>query len=178
VYGDDWDFFQVNQKSFYQRTYFDASQPSTIIELFPDSVIDYTDSVKSYFLRKYHGKNSTACYENILHSASYNYFQNMNDADSMVWVGDTIRIYQNNFSSVDTIEFVFLRNAVVNQYWTIHASGNLFPDLRITCISSQSENFLGIPDSVKTFSLHGFNGISAVPSFYDTIQIKLSKNYG
>src|SRR6185369_2280468 len=25
VYGDDWDFFQVNQKSFYQRTYFDAS---------------------------------------------------------------------------------------------------------------------------------------------------------
>ena len=182
LFGNDWDFFQLNQKSFYKRAYFDASQQSTINEMLLDSTIIYTDSVKSYFLKKYHGRNNASCYESVFNSAAaYNiYFPDKNDADSMLIKEDTIRIYKNNSSSPETVEFVFFKEASLNQSWSILSSfaGNLFPDLRITCISSQPETIFGIIDSVKTFSLHGYNGLNAVPSFYDTIQIKLSKNYG
>lgn len=183
AYGGDWDFFQLNQKLFYKRTCFDLSQPTTINEMLLDSAINYTDSVKLYFLKKYHGGNNAACFESAFNSSASYYsinFPDKNDADSILIKGDTISIYQNHFSILNRVEFLFLKNAFLNQSWTLQSSqtGNLFPDLRITCISSQSETFLGIMDSVKTFSLHGFNGVNAVSSFYDTIQIKLSKNYG
>ena len=163
----DWDLFPLNQKSFYQ--YKNFFQQNVVHEVLLDSVFVSGNTSVSFFLRKYQGLAHGNCYDQLIDNNSY-----LVEKDSLTQVNDTVIIY--GYNRV----LYFIPGAFVGQMWNTHDSLGIggFTDLHITCTSIQLETFLGVTDSVKTFSVSSFNGSNHYPSNFDTLSIKLSKNYG
>jgi hypothetical protein len=163
AFSQPWQLYQPHQLTHYQNTV-DTTQ---IISINMDSVI-------------INGNNSTGLFNqhdfyNALAPCSsvtfWNqpYYTSGKFYDTLTWNADTSRMNQ----------FYFLTNAVLNQSWIITSpgSGSSTDTVTITCTGIQPETFLGITDSVKTFSLAStFSNASALP--LNNFQFKLSKNYG
>lgn len=163
AFSQPWQLYQPHQLTHYQNTV-DTTQ---IISINMDSVI-------------INGNNSTGLFNqhdfyNALAPCSsvtfWNqpYYTSGKFYDTLTWNADTARMNQ----------FYFLTNAVLNQSWIITSpgSGSSTDTVTITCTGIQPETFLGITDSVKTFSLAStFSNPFALP--LSNFQFKLSKNYG
>lgn len=179
----DWELFQLNKKSYYKYRYHQNSwSASNLVDLYlADSVVTNLNESRLYFLKKYHGNAPNNCYDQFLSTYKQTYARNPHRAvpylviDSLITRDDTVW-----YNTPNNDYAYFLPNAILNQSWTIHS--NYFPfqitDIKITLTSRNVESFLGISDSVKTFSLKGYNGLAPYPSGLDTMTIKLSKNYG
>lgn len=92
--------------------------------------------------------------------------------DSLLERNDTVF----HFSNLSTLPFIFLPKAAVGQSWTVSStySGNAFSDITVTCTGIGVVSFLGITDSVKTFSLEAIGAVSPI----NDLQVRLSKHHG
>jgi hypothetical protein len=92
--------------------------------------------------------------------------------DTLLELNDTT-FFRSDYSSTP---FYFLPNAPVGQSWTVSSTfpGNTYSDITITCTAITEETFLGITDSVKTYSLEAVGMQAPI----NDLQIQLSKQHG
>ena len=169
----DWDLFPFNQKSFYQ--FRNSFQVDVVHEILLDSVFISGNSAISFFLRKYQGLAHGNCYDQLIDfNPNPQVYGDDVEMDSLIQSNDTVI-----FPGYHKILY-FIPGASAGQMWSSHDSlgSSGFTDLHITCSSVQVETFLGITDSVKTFSFSGYNGNVHFASAFDTLSFKLSKHYG
>jgi len=167
----DWDLFPLNQKSFYRVTI--DNQVNIGVQIMDSIKYNLSDDVH-YFRRNLIYENAASCYQNVfpeLPTAGVDGFE----IDSLVSRNDTI--FFSWYGS--TLPFFFLPNAIPGQSWTVisTSTANDYNEITITYASIQQETFLGITDSVKTFTMTP-NGTSVGQIPVNNFVMKLSKNYG
>lgn len=160
--AQDWSLFPYKQKSYFNDD----------LQLMDSIVTNGAEDVL-YFRKKLNLPAAGNCYASSVEN--YWYLNDLFFLDSLIQRNDTL-FYYNYYS---TTPFYFLPRANQGQGWTITStySGNDYNQITITCISNQLEQFLGITDSVKTYSLTP-NGSSVNQDPISNFQIKLSKTYG
>jgi hypothetical protein len=160
LFAQDWSLSPLNQKSYYK--YF-ISDSSTRVEInVCDSVLLQGNTEVSLFGTKIAHKGFGNCYASIFGNGSiYTIF------DSLFKSGDTI------FFPYPYHEIYFLPNSQPGESWIL----NGYTSIKISCTSIILDTVLGIPDSVKIFSLEEFPRVS-VNYPIDDYSIKLSKHYG
>jgi hypothetical protein len=170
----DWDLFPYQQKSYFIKNTSYANNKIGVHIM--DSIkVSGMDSIL-YFNRNLNLEGAGNCYDEAVNFVMY--WGGINHAefvDSLIKRNDTVFYYHN----LNTTQFYFLPNSQPGDSWTIFTTypGNTFNQITVTCISSQLETFLGITDSVKTYTLTP-NGSSPNQTPISDFQIKLSKNYG
>lgn len=169
AFPQDWAFFQPGQRMYY---HINSDTGMTVATQRLDSVRPSTNGDVHYF-KLYNGPGQLeACwYENLqlfpLPNLPYNIFL----MDSLLMRGDTVFGY----AGPGYGPWYFLPQAAVGQSWTTPLVGGGPQETTFTCISNEQETFLGITDSVKTFSINA-TGSSAPP--INDFLIKLSKGHG
>lgn len=95
--------------------------------------------------------------------------------DSLVQRGDTVFCRYWGVSE----RFFFLPQASVGQSWTVSStySSNEYSEIAITCTGIGFETFLGVSDSVRTFSMTA-NGSSPGQVQVSDFTMRLSRSYG
>lgn len=167
--GQDWALFPLEQRSYYADS-IGIDRASVHMSLF-DSTRTTIEGLVSYTRRKLPIEGAGDCTPEVL-AFMYMPASDPYAIDSLVERNDTV-FY--SYLSI-TSPFYFLPRASLGQSWTVVSSysGNTYPDITITCSAIEEATFLGVTDSVKTFSLVG--GGSA-PSINAHV-IRLSKNHG
>lgn len=96
-------------------------------------------------------------------------------SDSLVIRNDTLFQY----TAYGSLPFIFLPQANVGQSWEVATDfpGNDYDVITITCFVMEQRTFLGIPDSVKVFTMTP-NGASNGQVPISNYQIVLSKAHG
>lgn len=171
--SQNWELFPLGQKSYF------IYQPNPFYnygDLFlMDSVRVNGQDTILLFRRNLNLQGAGTCYVDTLQSMQWNSY-NWYYIDSLVQRNDSIFYYNNLYS---TTPFYFLPNATVGQSWTVAStwSENDYNQITITCSSIQVQTFLGITDSVKTFTLTP-NGTSFNQIPVNNFTMRLSKSHG
>ena len=161
ITAQDWDLFPANQRSYYRMPFNYGNFGIGTIDMLVNDSSGLSGTVKTlYFERLSYSPGWNNCY-----SALHN-FNTPNDP----YYFDELKVDNDTtiFNYNSNTRFYFLPKSSVGQTWTI----NGFTNITVHCDSLNAGNVLGIPDSIKTFSLH-----STAPGF-DTIPIRLSKTFG
>ncbi len=167
-----WELFPLGQRSYYQ----DMSLPGMQVDMvLMDSVrLVPPGDTYLYNLTSVRDQLFGSCAGAVVQQMAY-----MNQSmgypvpmDSLLERNDTV-FY---FSALSTSPFYFLPQAAVGQSWTVASTyaGNSFSDIAITCTGIAEETFMGITDSVKTFSLAAVGP----PSPINDRVVRLSKQHG
>ena len=170
--GAQWDLFPLGQRSYYQ----DVALPDMQVDLvLMDSMrVDSTQGTWLY--------NRTTIREQIFGPCAWPVLQHMEQTyggmgfakrmDSLLVRNDTT-FY---FSGLSTEPFFFLPKAAPGQSWTVPSTngGIPFSSILITCTGISQETFLGVTDSVKTFSMEAVGATSPI----NTVILRLSKGHG
>ena len=96
------------------------------------------------------------------------------------WLGEKVLMKPNGlvtFLNRDKKPILLKSQAKLNEKWVAYQSAKWYAEIVVSSISS--ETFLGITDSVKTFSINIFksNGVDTIHP-YDGYQLKVSKTHG
>lgn len=172
AYPGNWDLFPLNQKSYY---YNNSNLDYKYVDLYlMDSVLKKGIDSILYFRKNLKMQKADSCFYNQMQVAPW-LFNNENRVDSLVKRNDTIFYYSN----LSTSPFYFLLNAIPGQSWSVISTytQNDYNKITISYSGIQMETFLGIIDSVKTYTLSA-NGTSANQIPISNFVIKLSKNHG
>jgi hypothetical protein len=168
----DWDLFPKNQKSYFLDS---RQQNKNYVDLYVmDSVKVNGQDTLLLFRKNLDLKGAGKCYVDTLQNMKwpkYNLLYN----DKLVQRNDTVFFH----STFSTSPFYFLPRAAVGQSWTVTSSysGNQYGQITITCASIQVQTFLGVTDSVKTFTMVP-NGSSPNQVPVSNFVMRLSKNHG
>jgi len=162
----DWDLFQVDHKTYY---YDEAAQ---VIDWFQFQKAAQGIHIKSYKYDKLPG--SLGC---PIDSNYYNYFLKRSN-----WHMDSIAVYNginSYFPAAPVGLFSYRTNTEVGSSWNIFALDpiNDYDTITITCVAKELETFLGLTDSVKTFTFTP-SGSSPGQVPVSNFQMRVSKNYG
>lgn len=162
-FSQDWALFPEGQK-----TYWEADGQFHLY--YNDVTFPGGFTNKHYFGADYLTKyDTTECYNEIL---MYEYQLNEPPIDSIF----STPFYWFDFLGNDQIYFYQLTEP--GGSWTnITSSIAGIDSIVFSCISKNEEMFLGVTDSVKSFTLKGFKNDSVISDFND-IEYKLSKNNG
>lgn len=167
-----WDLFPLGQRSYYR----DMSLPGIQVDMvLMDSLrIDPQEGTYLYNRSSIHRQLFGSCAGAVVQGMTYMY-QSMGyptPMDSLLVRNDTA-FYA---SALSAAPFYFLPRATIGQSWTVTSTygGNAFSDITITCTGITGETFLGVTDSVKTFSLTAVGAVSAIN---DRV-VRLSKQHG
>ena len=168
-YSQNWALFPLNQKM-----YFSFEWPPNVenVDLYlMDSIKSAGQNSILYFNKNLDLKGVGACYNESLEYLNWN--PNIFFIDSLIQRIDTIFFYSN----LSNTPFYFLPKATIGENWIVKStnSQNDFDEIIITCSNIQIENFLGVSDSVKTFTLASNTSTNQIP---ESNKIKLSKHYG
>ncbi|MBK7570730.1 MAG: T9SS type A sorting domain-containing protein [Bacteroidetes bacterium] len=170
----DWDLFPLEQRSYFSYPHFSGR---TGVELYiMDSVVLNGQNKASYSRKKIPNANYGQCNIDSIRATIWTGITPDNKLiDSLGTIGDTTFYY----SAESTLPFYFFTNAQVGQSWTITSDywANDYNEIAITCDSIYQTSFLGITDSVKSFSMVP-NGMSANQVPISNFRMILSKNYG
>jgi hypothetical protein len=171
-FSADWDLFPLNQKSFYYQS--QSATTGDVHVFLNDSVNIINQDTVFYFLAKMDFLNAGNCYFDTLREFALQNYLNYY-IDSFVQRNDTIY----NFSPLSSNPFYFLPKAFPGQSWTITSTNinNDYNQITINCSAIQVQQFLGITDSVKVFTMTA-NGASSGQVAIANYSMRLSKNYG
>lgn len=170
-----WDLFPLGQRSYFNNLDLDE----VLVDMVRmDSLWDAPDgSVHLYNKRQLRRSLIGPCGgQSLEHLVGQSFFNGWLDlklmGDSLVQRNDTV-FYER--ASSDT-PFFFLPHAAVGQSWTVSSTwaGNTFTDITITCTALAEDTFLGVTDSVKTFSLQAVGAASPI----NAERFVLSKEHG
>ena len=171
-YSQNWSLFPLNQESFFSDN---SHVGNILIDSYKmDSVkINGSDTIL-YFRKNLNLQGAGTCYINLLQNIPWGQ-DNLYYINSLIQRSDTI-FFLSNFSSKP---FYFLPHATVGQSWTVISTYSLndYNQITITCTSLTLQTFLGITDSVKTFSMSA-NGTSVNQTPVDSFEMRLSKSHG
>lgn len=167
-----WDLFPLGQRSYFQDVTLPDMQADLVLM---DSMrVDSTQGTWLY--------NRTTIREQIFGPCAWPVLQHMEQTyggmgfakrmDSLLVRNDTT-FY---FSSLSTEPFFFLPKAAPGQSWTVPSTngGIPFSNVLISCTGISQETFLGVTDSVKTFSMEAVGATSPI----NTVILRLSKGHG
>lgn len=165
LFAGDWDLFQVDHKMYYYNLEAQAIDWFS----FQTAPSNYIKSDKYEEL-----PGAMGCPVDTFH---INYF-----LDKSRWHMDSIVVlnHVNRYYSANPIgSFNYEKAAEVGSSWTVVALDpiNDYDIITITCISKELETFMGLTDSVKTFSFTP-NGSSPGQVPVSNFQMRVSKNYG
>ena len=170
AHAQNWTLFPWGQKSYFHVT---SDTGLAVISQVMDSIKPDGDNTILYFLRKQGPDSLNDCFRAALEGS---FLPPLPEAsflmDSMTVQGDTAYW----FPAPGDDNFFFLPHASPGQSWTVPLvpAGGL-QQTTFTCISAQEDTFLGITDSVKTFTINtSGSGAPAINAF----QFKLSKAFG
>jgi len=166
VFAGDWDLFQVDHK----MHYFDNETQAFDWFLFEQST--QPNYIKSHKYSVF--KGAAGC---PIDSNYYNYFLKKSrwHMDSMVVLN-----HINRYSlATPSGSFEYDKMAEVGSSWPVIATDPLndYDTILITCIAKELETFMGLTDSVKTFSFTP-NGASPGQTPVSKFQLRVSKHYG
>lgn len=170
-----WELFPVRRRSYFQY----ASQGVSHVDMvLMDSVWEDLEGGrylynKRQFRHDFIGNCALYGLADLAMSSSLSYMLDMNLVmDSLLVRNDTV-FFSWEYS---TTPFYFLPKAAVGQSWIVHSTytGNQASDILITCTGIAEGTFLGITDSVKTFTLDALGSQESM----DTHQVRLSKEHG
>jgi len=157
--AQNWSLFNLNQKSYYQ-------QENSIETINLDSIKIVGETETHYFNRKL--GLSDECYQSILENTfiadsnlpgtHYNL-----QPDSLCLRSDTVFIIIEDYFETDT--FIFKPHINVGESWFTTNS-----QTKISCVSAEFQEVLGVQDSVKTFSV--------LEGEYSGATYVLSKSFG
>jgi hypothetical protein len=172
-HAQEWDLFPLGQRSYYHHTA-GWYGPAVSLHLM-DSVKQTPDGDVLYFRRAMGIPGAGGCMDEILAAEIFTEVPDPNPIDSLVSRNDTIFYHHHEVNE----PFYFLPKAVVGQSWIITSSypGNGYDQITITCTAIAEETFLGITDSVKTFTMEA-NGTLAGQTPVSDFQFRLSKHHG
>ncbi len=167
----DWNIFPLNQKSYYRYSEIHSNIEKIHFIAF-DTLVQRTGFQSVFMNRKYNGNGIEQCYAELcdVNTSNPGYVWAQPELDSLIHTGDTIR-----YSS----KLYFLPGINIGDSWRV--SGTLyngFSDIVFTCTSLSVQNFLGVTDSVKEFTISTYDGINLVNSSLTGYSFRLSKNYG
>ncbi|MDX9751279.1 MAG: hypothetical protein RBT71_09395 [Flavobacteriales bacterium] len=170
--AQEWDLFPLDQRSHYLHDTDDG--PAVSVHLM-DSVRPTPQGDVLYFRWKLGIPGSGDCMEEILASEITYWNMDPNPVDSLVARNDTVFYHHPEVAA----PFYFLPGAAVGQGWTITSAhpGNGYDQITITCAGIDEEEFWGITDSVKTFTMEA-NGTLAGQTPVSDFQFRLSKHHG
>ncbi len=173
--SQNWNLFPLDQKM-----YFSEEGPSNakLVDLYlMDSVLINLQDTILYFRKNLDLQGAGNCYNSVADSmdALGWYGPNIYTLDFLIQNNSGIFYYWENSGA----PFFFLPNALVGQSWDIVSTfdENDYSTITITYSSIEVESFLGITDSVKTYTLQS-NGSSPNQTPIENFEIKLSKNFG
>jgi len=169
--SQNWELFPKDQKMYFQEF---TQWDTTKVDLYLNDSIKIAGQDKVlYFRKKITLEAIEECYNEFV--AYLNYTGNFFFIDSLVQREDTIFYHWTGSST----PFYFLPKATVGQSWIVKSTYNQndFDEITITCSNIEPESFLGIIDSIKTFTLQA-NGTDDNNPPIDSFVIKLSKHYG
>ncbi len=96
------------------------------------------------------------------------------------WLGNSIRVKEDGtmlFANREKNPFTLKTQAKLNEKWTAFSNPKWVAIVEVSAISQES--FLGLSDSVKTFTINIIKPTGADTTHsYDGIEIKISKKYG
>lgn len=170
-----WELFPLGQRSYYQ----DMSLPGMQVDMvLMDSVWEDPQGGRYLFNKRSfrHAQAGNCAAYGLEHMATYYPMEGSWDMtlvmDSVFERGDTL-YFRSGYS---TTPFYFLPNAAVGQSWIISStySGNAFSDIQVSCTGISEETFVGVSDSVKTYSLEAVGTNDPI----DDLQFRLSKTHG
>ena len=173
--SQNWNLFPLDQKMYFTE---DGPSNTNLVDFYlMDSVLINLQDTILYFRENMNLQGAGTCYDevsNYIDSLGW-YGPNIYTLDFLIKNNNGILYYWENSGT----PFYFLPNATVGQSWDIVSTydENDYDTITITCSDVQLESFLGITDSVKTFTLQA-NGSSPNQTPIDNFAIKLSKNYG
>jgi hypothetical protein len=172
IMAQEWDLFPLDQRSHYLHDTYDG--PAVSVHLM-DSVRPTPQGDVLYFRWKLGIPGSGDCMEEILASEITYWNMDPNPVDSLVARNDTVFFHHPEVAA----PFYFLPGAAVGQSWTITSAhpGNGYDQITITCAGIDEEEFWGITDSVKTFTMEA-NGTLAGQTPVSDFQFRLSKHHG
>ncbi|MCX6269830.1 MAG: T9SS type A sorting domain-containing protein [Bacteroidetes bacterium] len=178
VYCTDWDLFPYRQKSYFS---YPTNGGTSQVNLFVmDSMKTVGANTFLMFRKNLNLQGGGPCYkDSVFIQVCLNYELWTNDwgyMDSLTLRNDTV-YYTNGFYS--SSPFYFLPDADIGQSWTVTSTYwlNDYNQITLTCSGIQEETFLGITDSVKTFTLQA-NGSSLNQVPVSNFVIRLSKHHG
>ncbi len=174
-FAQHWELFPLNQKMYFSE---DGPSNARLIDLYlmDDVFIDGQDTLLN-FRKNIDIQGAGSCYHEVAdYIDSLGWYGPHNyTIDFLVKSGDEVFYYWENSAN----PFYFIPTASVGQSWDIVSTydENDYSTITITCSDIQLESFLGISDSVKTFTLQS-NGSSPNQTPIENFVIKLSKNFG
>ncbi len=147
----DWDLFPMNQKSYYRYSEIHSNIEKIHFIAF-DTLVQRTGFQSVFMNRKYSGNGIEQCYAELcdVNKSNPGYGWAQPELDSLTHNGDTIR-----YSS----KLYFLPGINIGDSWRISGTFyNGFSDFVFTCTSLSMQNFLGVTDSVKEFTISTYDG--------------------
>ena len=170
--AQDWDLFPLGQRAYY-RDISSADVQKVSMQLMDSVRMTGQDEVQ-YFRRRLPVTGLPTCSAEALQIPMY-WEQDPYAMDSLVERNDSV--FYRYFGV--TSPFYFLPKASIGQSWTITStySSNTYDQITITCTDIIQETFLGITDSVKTFSMAA-NGSSTGQTPVSNFTMRLSKAHG
>lgn len=173
-YGQNWELFPYQQKSFYTRSPRDYDVD--LFEINQDSMWAIGGETFLFFNKKSSISNLQECYDEVC-SFSYQGLDSpeANQYDSLFLRNDTTFFY----SEFGSLPFYFLNKSLPGDSWAIinDFAGPDYDSVIIVCESADEELIFGQTDSVKTYSIHS-TGPMAGENIIDGMQLKLSKSFG
>ncbi len=165
LFAGDWDLFQPGHKMYY----YNINEQAVDWFSFESAPANYIKSNKyGAFPGAYACSTDTAQTNQYLERSRWH-------MDSLVVLNHVNRY--TSFSPAGT--FNYEKEAGVGSTWTVVALDpiNDYNIITITCIAKELETFMGLTDSVKTFSFTP-NGSSPGQIPISNFQMRVSKNYG
>lgn len=172
VLSSDWDLFPFRQKTFYNNNVTGNYKYADLFVM--DSIRVSGQDTVLFFRRNLNLQGAGNCYTSTLQAMPYT-IDDFYNIDSLVQRRDTVFYHWN----LSTKPFYFLPKASPGQSWTVISDYGLndYNQITVTCSGVQLETFLGITDSVKTFTMTP-NGSSSNQIPITNFVMKLSKNHG
>ena len=171
MYSQDWILFPHQTNMYYlpvgTTALFNCNQDSTS-----------TDGTETnyYFNIKAPNGVTQACFESVMNFDDDGYYDWPPFDMHLKGNGDSLTHYNNNFG---TMPAIFKPNAAVGTSWTIsnNSAESDISSIEITCDSITLGSVLGIPDSLKYYSVHTTSPITGDYTI-DKATFVLSKHYG
>ncbi len=171
--AQDWALFPLGQRSWFRYTA-GWNGPAISMQLM-DSVKQTPDGDVLYFRRSVGIPGAAGCTSEVLATDLYTDVPDPDPIDSLVIRNDTVFFHHHEVDE----PFLFLPKAGIGQGWTITSSfpANTYDQITVTCAGIEEETFLGLTDSVKTFTMEA-NGSIAGQTPVSDFTIRLSKHHG
>jgi type IX secretion system substrate protein len=176
--AQDWFPFPLGQKSYFEQTVhpYGYEFPDTVIQSFETDSFRLENNKLIYYFN-YKNPDLSPCYANLetfMSSQGYNPYINTLSLDSIITNQDSIWMHYTNIST----PILLIPKTEPGDSWTTPYIGPNYNKLEFTCDTKIFNNVLGVPDSIKIFSIETYNDDTLVSSSMSNQTLNISKTYG